>query len=155
MKQREIKFRAWDKVAKEMIDTIWLDGDGVQSGVTLSLNSFLASLAFSDLILLQFTGSRDVNKDEICEGDILRHDINEEADLGFGLGIELSPVVWVQSEQAIYQDDVVVSGWFLKTKVYDEGRDCKYLPIEEASKPEIVSHIYETDLTLMLKRLKK
>ncbi len=80
---------------------------------------------------------------EIYEGDIIQHSIDEEANLGYGLGIELCEVVWVQSEQAIYGEECSVSGWFLKTKIYNNGEDCEYLPVEETINRMVVGNIIE------------
>ncbi len=89
----------------------------------------------------KLTGIKDKTGREIRQGDIIRHTISPWADFGFGKGIEHSPVVWVQSEQAVYASGAVVSGWFIKTKVY--GIDCDYMPIEEAENREIIGNIYD------------
>ena len=72
---RPIKFRAWDKTAKEMFYSdfhigcygkiYWWDSDGYNR-------------VRDDVEIMQFTGLHDKNGNEIYEGDIVKHYDNAE-----------------------------------------------------------------------------
>ena len=55
---REIKFKIWDKQNKIMLKNIYYMGDGLSSPIR-------------NYNLLQFTGLKDKNGNEIYEGDII------------------------------------------------------------------------------------
>ena len=74
---REIKFRVWDWVEKQMCPVIVADFQDTQAKVFCRLPKSGTQGIFS-ADLMQYTGVKDKNGVEIYEGDILLDDFAEE-----------------------------------------------------------------------------
>ena len=59
---REYKFRAWDKINEEMINWEQYKGEMVSD-----------DFEYDDLIIMQWTGAKDINSKDIYIGDIIRY----------------------------------------------------------------------------------
>jgi len=87
MQQRELKFRAWDRTEKYMA----YQGDPDLE----TLSSFM--FHYGNAIVMQSIGKKDINGNEIFEGDLLidRYPVDEE-DLSLGYNESYVPVVWCE-----------------------------------------------------------
>ena len=129
---REIKFRAWQKYHHLILDVkeITFDKNGNISSILVEYPKKFAprlvtykkgddKFPITALILMEYTGQKDKNKEEIWEGDIVKRETGE-----------IYEVVW---------DDE--AGRFLfvsKFKKYMEGYD-----LSISNLVEIIGNIYE------------
>ena len=89
LEMREIKFRAWDWIEKQMCPVIVADFQDVKAKVFCRLPKSGTQGIFS-ADLMQYIGAKDKNGVEIYEGDIIRH---QSGKYGTDFEIKWSPIL--------------------------------------------------------------
>ena len=125
---REIKYRAWDIHTESMRDVLVIDW----VNELIDLSSGIIERRPHEVILMQYTGLKDKNGVEICEGDIVETVYNGEVFAGV--------VVYDLSEV----DFKVTDG---KEKY---GRNFQYLAGNDEN--EVIGNIYENPELLESKK---
>ncbi|SYX84633.1 YopX family protein [Paenibacillus alvei] len=68
---RQIKFRAWDVFSEKMDYEVFLDPNGKVAAFSPLWGFYVRGNSDDEMKLMQFTGLRDRNGQEIYEGDVL------------------------------------------------------------------------------------
>lgn len=123
---REFKFRVWDKLTKtiQMVATIDFNNSIID---TYGVNEPIYNLNFDDLVLMQYTGLKDINGKDIYEGDLV---------IDFMKNIK---IVKFGKYQGFLYDDYLNYGYYL-----EELRNKNYVhPCIITDMQTIIGNIYE------------
>lgn len=136
---RDIKFRAYDKENKEMLDVENLYWNEVTGEFLIRTTMYSDYFNTDEMILMQYTGLKDKNGKEIYEGDILK----------------IPEWLWQDNQElcvCIYNEEHQTSeiiGFGLYIKDGYSGEYKIIVPSDEWDEFEVIGNIYDNPELLM------
>ena len=127
---KQVKFRAWEKSSKEMIEVYDIDFAG---GI---INFNTAWRGLEEVELMQYTGLKDKNGKEIYEGDIIKFNHSGYPYVVIVQNIEADGAKLIN----ITKDEFNKQNY--KQLLYNHLYH-KYFTLVDAFNPEIIGNIYE------------
>ncbi|MGC6767587.1 YopX family protein [Enterococcus sp. LJL51] len=124
---REIKFRAWDKEAEQMVlqmengnEYVWMIG---------TEDIFIQHITENNIpeqVLMQYTGLKDKNGVEIYEGDLIKFKFNQMSGRGF-----------------VYWNKEIGQWWIKDIREVTKKRGQRYYPFWKKCPYIVCGNIYE------------
>lgn len=124
-----LRFRAWDKKLKEMFEVSFIDYDTKLIGLNIDLEVIIFD--FDDVILMQSTGLKDKNGQEVFVGDIIKctvgcpHEVYPEKEYG-GTYVGGMPAIYLKGIREGYAwtgDEEIVGNVYQNPELLEAADD--------------------------------